>query len=84
MQSLKHVYVQRVFSPSSSPTTTLKMPSYSLPSVVRGYNVYQTIWNAEEGEVLRCEREITNYHDPYAMAVVQDTVAGSSTVGHVP
>ena len=49
--------------------------------MVRGYHVYKDTWSAEEGEVLRCVRETNNHYDPYAVAVVKDTVG---TVGHVP
>ena len=56
------------------------MPSYTLSSMVRGYHVYQSIWNAVEGETLNCVRETVNQHDPYAVAVVKD----GATVGHVP
>ena len=56
------------------------MESYSISLMVRGFHVYRDIWDVEEGEILNCIREISNPHDPYAVAVVKNAV----TVGHVP
>ena len=49
-------------------------------SCVRGYHVYRAIWDAVIGEDLVCERETTNEHDRYAVAVVKDGVV----IGHLP
>ena len=59
------------------------MPSrfeFSVSSMVRGYHVYQDEWEAVLGEVLSCQREPGNRHDPYAVAAV----SSGRTVGHVP
>ena len=49
-------------------------------SCVRGYHVYRTIWDAAIGEDLVCEREPTNEHDRYAVAVKKDGII----IGHLP
>jgi hypothetical protein len=49
--------------------------------MVRGYHVYKNTWIPQTGETLRCEREIHNLYDQYAVAVIKDMV---STVGHEP
>ena len=41
---------------------------------------YKTIWDAALGEQLRCQREPTNPHDAYSVAVLKSGVV----VGHVP
>ena len=49
--------------------------------MVRGYHVYQSIWDAaNDGEELKCCREVGNIHDPSAVAIRKDSVI----VGHVP
>ena len=48
--------------------------------MVRGYHVYKDIWDAAEGEVLECVREVNNHHDPFAVAMVKNRYV----VGHVP
>jgi len=60
----------------ASPTTC-----FSYPSVIRVYHEYKAIWCSVISEVLVCKREVGNYHDPYAVAVVK---AGRVIVGHVP
>ncbi len=40
-----------------------------------------TRWNPVIGEMLTCQAEFGNIHDPYAVAVV---ASNSSIVGHVP
>ena len=54
--------------------------TFMTDSVIRGYHEYRSIWEAAFGEVLQCQRERTNRHDPYAVAVVKDI----NVVGHVP
>ena len=49
-------------------------------SSVRGYHVYRTIWDAASGEDLVCERESSNEHDRYAVAIKKDGVI----IGHLP
>ena len=48
--------------------------------MVRGYHVYEEIWDASLGEELLCTREPTNPRDSFAVAVVKS----DQTVGHVP
>ena len=54
--------------------------SFSVNAMVRGYHVYQDIWDASVSEELPCQREPGNSHDPFAVAIVRAGV----TVGHVP
>ena len=50
-------------------------------NVVRGYHIYQSVWDATvDGEVLNCCREVGNTHDPSAVAIRKDAV----TVDHIP
>ena len=56
------------------------MSTFSISSSVRGYHVYKDIWEAAEGEVLPCIRELHNLQDPFAVAVKKD----STIVGHIP
>ena len=53
---------------------------------VRGYHVYQRVWDAAIGENLTCRREPTNESDRYAVAVMKDdTVIGHlPCIGHLP
>ena len=53
---------------------------FSVEAMVRGYHVYQDEWDLVIGEVLQCQRETGNQHDPYAMATLSD----GKIVGHVP
>ena len=44
--------------------------------------MYKDVWpNSFVGEIVRCECEERNNHDPYAVALKK---AGIETVGHVP
>ena len=54
--------------------------AYSLTTPVRGYHIYKAFWMASLGEVLPCDREESNPHDPFAVAVYD----GWNIVGHVP
>ena len=54
--------------------------TFTTDSVIRGYHEYNSIWEAAFGVVLQCQRERSNRHDPYAVAVVKD----GNVVGHVP
>ena len=49
-------------------------------AMVRGYHIYKEIWNAEIYEELRCEREVGNRSDTFAVAEKKGTVM----VGHIP
>ena len=55
--------------------------SFAIEAMVRGYHVYQSIWDAAiDGENLERFREVGNIHDPSAVAIRKD----GSVVGHVP
>ena len=56
---------------------------YSIHTNARGYHVYKDIWEAALGQLLPCQREPGNIHDPYAVAVVETGVE-TRIVGHVP
>ena len=47
---------------------------------MRGYYVYNDIWEAVVGETLLCVREPRNAHDRYAVVVEKD----STVIGHLP
>ena len=50
-------------------------------SCVRGYHIYQLIWDASIGEMLRCKlSDSRNSHDRYAISVMKDEI----TVGDLP
>ena len=49
---------------------------------VRGYYVYQRIWNPFVGEVAIAVREERNTHDRYAVAILAEDTCYS--VGHLP
>ena len=61
-------------------TSTTDTEMLSIEEMVRGYHVYQEIWDAALGEQLSCKREPGNCKDPFAVAVVRALV----TVGHLP
>ena len=56
------------------------MFEFNVNSMVRGYHVYQEVWEVLIGEVLSCVREAGNRHDPYAIAVKKDKLV----IGHLP
>ena len=56
------------------------MPTFEVEAMVRGYHVYEEIWDASIGEELLCTREPTIPLDPFAVAVVKS----DQNVGHVP
>ena len=51
-----------------------------MDSCVRGFHVYQDVWNPIIGKVLACRRQTTNIEDRYAIAVYK----AEEVVGHVP
>ena len=56
--------------------------SFSIETVVRGYHVYNSVWNTMCGKVFSYGRELNNAEDEFAVAVkVQDILR--ITVGHV-
>ena len=53
------------------------METFVMEVCVRGYHVYNAIWEAAVGDELVCRRERSNRVDRYAVAVVKaDTVVG--------
>lgn len=54
--------------------------TFSISSVVRGYHAYKDIWQPDVGEELRCQREVGNLVDAFAVAVMRE----ETVVGHVP
>ena len=56
------------------------MDSYEQDSCIRGYHIYQNIWNAEVDDHFVCEREPLNSSDRYVVAILKDDVV----VGHLP
>ena len=55
------------------------MERFSIDSCVRGYHVYNDIWEASVGEELPCHRKDGNPTDPYAVAIKRSGVI----VGHI-
>ena len=45
------------------------MHVFTIEAMVRGYHVYQTVWEVNISEVLPCIREPGNRHDPYAIEI---------------
>jgi hypothetical protein len=56
------------------------MAELDLPSCVRGYHEYKSIWNPAIGQEFRCVRERGNQKDRYAVAVIDAGIV----VGHLP
>ena len=52
-------------------------------TAVRGYHVYQGVWEPTRGDLFVCLHESENRHDRYAMAVYRSDVPGI-VVGHLP
>ena len=53
--------------------------TFSISSVVRGYHAYKDIWQPDVGEELRCQREVGNLVDAFAVAVMRK----ETVIGHV-
>ena len=53
--------------------------SFSRVAMVRGYHIYNSIWEAYIGEELLCQWDEENRHDPYAVAVLKSAIV----VGHL-
>ena len=49
--------------------------------MVRVFHIYKDVWNPVVGDILKCQRESGNLHDPYAVTVVRDDAI---IVGHIP
>ena len=45
--------------------------SFTCPAMVRGYHIYNAIWEAYIGEELACLCETDNEHDRYAVSIVK-------------
>ena len=45
---------------------------YCCYSAVRGYHIYQDIWEANYGELLNCTRKTGNVFDLFAVCVQKD------------
>ena len=52
-------------------------------TAVRGYHVYQGVWEPTRGDLLVCLHGSENRHDQYVMAVYRSDVPGI-VVGHLP
>ena len=48
-----------------------RMESYEFELMMRGYHVYKDIWEAELDEVLTGIKDRSNWHHPYALAVIK-------------
>ena len=53
---------------------------YEMRMCVRGYHVYQQVWEAAHGEMLVCSREARNRHDRYTVAVEKN----GTVIRHLP
>lgn len=56
------------------------MAYFEIDSMIRGNHVYKDRWDSFIGEVLVCQREPHNFHDPFAVAVMKT----GNIVGHIP
>ena len=45
---------------------------YEAVFFMQGYHIYKDVWRAAVVEDLRCERETSNAHDRYAVAVMKE------------
>ena len=54
--------------------------SMEIVSCIRGYHVYQTIWQAALGETFHCVQETSDSKVRYAVSVVKD----GQVIGHLP
>ena len=64
------------------------MSTYMVETIVhvRGYHVYQVVWEAAVGQVLPCQQERGNVHDPYVVAIIKSIIERvlSLVMCHVP
>ncbi len=56
--------------------------SFCVETYVRGYDVYQRMWNPDMGKVDIALLEERNVHDRYAVAILEEDTC--CTVGHLP
>ena len=65
----------------STRAAAIKMSlNFSVEGMIRGYHVYQDIWDAQQGERLTCIPEVGNIHDPFVISVIKD----NTVIGHLP
>jgi len=60
------------------------MPTFDVQAMVRGYHVYQHVWDASIHEELPCAREADNLQDPFAVAVSAPWGSGNLDPGYCP
>ena len=51
-----------------------KVFEFTVSAMVRGYHVYQEVWEVCISEILPCIREVGHRHDPYVIAVKKDEI----------
>lgn len=61
-------------------TSSSSVFEFTVNGMIRGYHVYQDVWEANVGEILPYTREVGNRRDPHAIAVKKDSII----VGHLP
>ena len=54
--------------------------NFAIELCIRGYLVYRAVWHAHFGDLLACETEFGNIHNPYAVVVVSN----GTIMGHFP
>ena len=54
------------------------METFESESCVRGYHIYQELWEAAIGEDLECQRERGNTADAYAVSVLSEGIEEDS------
>ena len=59
------------------------MSTYMVETIVRGYHVYQVVWEAAVGQILPCQRERGNVHDLYDVAIVDRCHRWSYATCHI-
>ena len=55
-----------------------------METIVRGYNVYGAVWEAPVGQILPCQREGGNIHDPYASLLSRKVLLSGSVLLGIP
>ena len=51
-------------------TFEMARESHTIEAMIRSCHIYKEIWCADVGEELSCVREAENYHNPFAVAVL--------------
>ena len=57
--------------PKTTNKIELVQTRYGVATVDSGYHVYVAVWETAVGQMLPCEQEGGNIHDPYAVIVVK-------------